>query len=188
MDLITIILIAVALAMDSFSISITKGFTIKDISTMQSLWVGIFFGFFQAFMPILGWIAGIELQYFVSKVAPWIAFILLVAIGLKMIHESISNDKETVSKKGQFSFKELTLLGIATSIDAFAVGVTFALLEIPIVIPVITIGLVSFIFSEFGIVIGKKMGQFIGGKFEIVGGVVLIILGVKILLDGLGFV
>jgi putative Mn2+ efflux pump MntP len=139
-------------------------------------------------MPILGWIAGVELQQFVSKVAPWIAFVLLVAIGLKMIYESVKSDGTKTFPKEQFSFKELTLLGIATSIDAFAVGVTFALLNTSIFIPVIIIGLVSFIFSEFGIAIGKKMGQFFEDKFEIVGGIVLIFLGFKILLDGLGII
>jgi len=189
MDFITVILIAVALAMDSFSISITKGFTINNITTIQSLWIGVFFGFFQGIMPILGWISGVQLQSFVSKVAPWIAFILLLIIGLKMIYETITDGEEgETSEKGQFSFKELTFLGIATSIDAFAVGVTFALLNTPILIPVIIIGLVSFVFSEFGIAIGKKIGQFFKSKFEIVGGVVLIILGFKILLDGLRFI
>lgn len=188
MDIITIILIAVALAMDSFSISITKGFTIKNITNMQILWIGIFFGFFQGFMPILGWLAGIELHHFVSKVAPWIAFILLLIIGLKMIYETITDNEEISSKKGQFSFKKLTILGIATSIDAFAIGITFAILDAPIIIPAIIIGLISFVFSEFGIVIGKKMGHFFGEKIEIVGGIVLIVLGVKILLDGLGVI
>jgi putative Mn2+ efflux pump MntP len=188
MDLLTIIIIAIALAMDCFSISITKGFSIKNISTMQTLWVGIFFGFFQGFMPILGWISGVQLQHFVSKIAPWIAFILLVAIGLKMIYESIKDSEEEKSEKGLFSFKELTLLGIATSIDAFAIGVTFALLSAAILIPVLIIGLVSFIFSIIGVAIGKKIGQFFGDKFEIIGGLVLIVLGLKILLDGLGIV
>ncbi|MCL2116161.1 MAG: manganese efflux pump MntP family protein [Methanobrevibacter sp.] len=185
MDLTTIIIIAIALAMDSFSISITKGFTIKNINTVQSLWIGIFFGFFQGFMPILGWVSGVQLEYFLSKVAPWIAFVLLVAIGIKMIYESIKNDEEKNSKKGQFSFKELTFMGIATSIDAFAIGVTLAFLNTPIIIPAIIIGLVSFIFSEIGIAIGKIMGRFFKDKFEILGGVVLIILGFKILLEGL---
>jgi len=185
MDLITIIIIAIALAMDSFSISITKGFTIKNMTIMQTLWFGIFFGFFQGFMPILGWVSGVQLQDFVSQVAPWIAFILLVAIGLKMIYESITGNIEE-SSHGQFSFKEMTLLAIATSIDAFAVGVTFALLETAIVIPVILIGVVSFFFSVIGVAIGKRMGQFFGDRFEIIGGLVLIILGLKILMEGLG--
>ena len=186
MDLMTTILIAIALAMDSFSISITKGFSIKNINTIQTLWIGIFFGFFQGFMPILGWISGVQLQQFVSAVAPWIAFVLLVTIGLKMIYESLKDNEKEASAKGQFSFKELTLLGIATSIDAFAIGVTFALLDTGIIIPVIIIGIVSFLFCEIGVVIGKKMGQFFGDKFEIIGGLVLIVLGIKILLSGLG--
>jgi len=187
MDLLTIAIISIALAMDAFSISITKGFTIKNITTMETLWFGIFFGGFQAFMPILGWISGTQLEHFVSSIAPWIAFILLVGIGLKMIYESLTEkDQKDSDRKGRFSFKELTLLAIATSIDAFAVGVTFAILKTPIIIPIILIGLTSFIFSEIGVIIGKKIGHFFGDKFEIVGGIVLVLLGLKILLDGLG--
>ena len=189
MDLITTILIAVALAMDAFSISITKGFTIKNITKMETLWFGIFFGGFQAFMPVLGWISGVQLEHFVSSIAPWIAFILLVAIGLKMIYESIAkSDEEDSDTKNKFSFKELTLLAIATSIDAFAVGVTFAILKTPILIPVIIIGIITFVFSEIGVIIGRKMGELVGDKFEIVGGLVLVFLGIKILLDGLGMI
>jgi len=193
MDLITTILIAVALAMDAFSISITKGFTIKNITKLETLWFGIFFGGFQALMPVLGWASGTQLEHFVSSIAPWIAFILLAAIGLKMIYESVTDnkkdrDKEDSSKKGRFSFKELTLLAIATSIDAFAVGVSFAILKTPILIPVILIGVITFIFSEIGVIIGTKVGHHFGDKFEIVGGVVLVLLGVKILLDGLGVI
>lgn len=187
MDLITITLLAVALAMDAFSVSITKGFTIVNISKMQTLWFGIFFGGFQALMPVLGWVSGVQLEHFVSAIAPLIAFILLVGIGIKMIYESLTDDEEENSKD-KFSFKELTLLAIATSIDAFAVGVTFAILKTPILIPVILIGLVAFVFSEIGILIGKEIGSLFGDKFEIVGGIVLIILGVRILLSGLGVV
>lgn len=187
MDIITITMLAIALAMDAFSVSITKGFSIKNLSKMQALWFGIFFGGFQALMPILGWISGVQLEHFVSAIAPWIAFILLVAIGAKMIYESLTDDEEECTKD-KFSFKELTLLAIATSIDAFAVGVTFAILKIPILIPIILIGIITFIFSEIGVIVGKKMGHFFGDKFEIVGGAVLIILGVRILLDGLGVI
>ena len=186
MDLLTIILISIALAMDAFSVSITKGFTVKNITTMETLWFGIFFGGFQALMPVLGWIAGIQLEHFISSIAPWVAFIILSAIGFKMIYESLTSDEEEKLKKAKFSFKELTLLAVATSIDAFAVGVTFAILNTPILVPIILIGLTAFIFSEIGIVIGKKLGQFFGDKFEIIGGIVLVFLGLKILLDGLG--
>lgn len=185
MDFISILLIAIALAMDAFSVSLTKGFSLKNIKKSQILWFAIFFGGFQSIMPIIGWVAGTQLEVIVSTVAPWIAFILLVLIGSNMIRESLSND-EGEEDNDKFSFKELTLLAIATSIDAFAVGVTFAVLKTEIVIPIITIGLTAFLFTIAGILIGKKIGNYFGDKMEIVGGVILILLGLKILLEGLG--
>lgn len=220
MDIITIIIISIALAMDAFSVSITKGFTLKNITKMQILWFGIFFGGFQALMPLLGYISGSQLEQFVTSITPWIAFLLLLFIGLKMIYDSLKEDEEDIKEntnkntneninkninentnkninenenkiytkisKDKFSFKELTLLAIATSIDAFAVGVTFAILKTPIIIPILFIGIVSFILSEIGIIIGQKIGHFFGNKFEIVGGIVLVLLGFKILLEGIG--
>ena len=184
MDLISTLLIAIALAMDAFSVSLTKGFTLKDINKSQILWFAIFFGGFQSLMPILGWLGGIQLEWLITTIAPWIAFILLLLIGLNMIRESLSDDKDKISDK--ISFKELTLLAIATSIDAFAVGITYAVLKTDIVIPVIIIGLVAFIFTIIGIYLGQKIGNFFGDKFEILGGVILIFLGIRILLEGLG--
>ncbi|MEA4957596.1 MAG: manganese efflux pump MntP family protein [Methanobrevibacter sp.] len=212
MDIITIIIISIALAMDAFSVSITKGFTLKNITKMQILWFGIFFGGFQALMPLLGYISGSQLEQFVKSITPWIAFLLLLFIGLKMIYDSLKEDEEDIKEntnkntneninkninenenkiytkisKDKFSFKELTLLAIATSIDAFAVGVTFAILKTPIIIPILFIGIVSFILSEIGIIIGQKIGHFFGNKFEIIGGIVLVLLGFKILLEGIG--
>jgi putative Mn2+ efflux pump MntP len=186
MDLLTIISIAVALAMDAFSVSITKGYSWKNISTNEILWIGIFFGGFHALMFVIGWMSGIRLEHFVTLIAPWIAFIILLLVGVKMIYDSLSENDEKLTKKKRLSFKELTVLAIATSIDAFAVGVTFAILKTPILVPIILIGLITFVFSETGVVIGKKIGHFIGDKFEIIGGIVLVILGIKILLDGLG--
>lgn len=183
MDFISIILIAIALAMDAFSVSLTKGFTLKNISKSQILWFGIFFGGFQVLMPLIGWSAGTQLEGIVSAIAPWIAFILLIAIGANMIRESLSEEEE--EEEDKFSFKELTLLAIATSIDAFAVGVTFAILKTDIIIPLIAIGLVAFILTEIGLVLGKKIGNYFGDKFEIIGGTILILLGIKILLEGL---
>lgn len=183
MDFISTLLIAIALAMDAFSVSLTKGFTQKDITIKQILWYGIFFGGFQALMPILGWALGVQLQSIVSAVAPWIAFFLLLLIGANMIRESFQDDEGESEDK--FSFAELTLLAIATSIDAFAVGVTYAVLRTPILIPVIVIGLVAFLFTIAGIYIGRKIGDYLGDKFEILGGVILILLGFKILLEGL---
>ena len=185
MDIVSTLLIAVALAMDAFSVSLTKGFTLKNITLKQILWFGVFFGGFQSLMPILGWTLGVQLQLIVSAVAPWIAFILLVLIGANMIRESFSDDLD--DDEDTFSFAELTLLAVATSIDAFAVGVTYAVLKIDILIPVIIIGLVAFIFTVIGIYLGKKIGDYFGDKFEILGGVILILLESRILLEGLGF-
>ena len=158
MDFISTLLIAIALAMDAFSVSLTKGFTLKKITKSQVLWFAIFFGGFQALMPVLGWLGGIQLEWLITTFAPWIAFILL----------------------------ELTLLAIATSIDAFAVGITYAVLKTDILIPIIMIGVTAFIFTIIGLYLGKKIGNYFGDKFEILGGVILILLGVKILLEGLG--
>ena len=184
MDFISTLLIAIALAMDAFSVSLTKGFTLKKITKTQVLWFAIFFGGFQALMPVLGWLGGIQLEWLITTFAPWIAFILLLLIGSNMIRESFSNDEEDSSDK--FSFKELTLLAIATSIDAFAVGITYAVLKTDILIPIIMIGVTAFIFTIIGLYLGKKIGNYFGDKFEILGGVILILLGVKILLEGLG--
>ena len=185
MDFISTLLIAIALAMDAFSVSLTKGFTLKKITKSQVLWSAIFFGGFQALMPVLGWLGGIQLEWLITTFAPWIAFILLLLIGSNMIRESFSNDEEEDSSD-KFSFKELTLLAIATSIDAFAVGITYAVLKTDILIPIIMIGVTAFIFTIIGLYLGKKIGNYFGDKFEILGGVILILLGVKILLEGLG--
>ncbi|WP_288975210.1 manganese efflux pump MntP family protein [uncultured Methanosphaera sp.] len=180
MNMLSVILLAIALAMDAFSISITKGFTQKKIQKQEILWYGIFFGGFQCFMPIIGYVCGTRIRSFISTYAPWIAFILLLCIGLNMIRESITSSDEKVADI--FSFKEVTLLAIATSIDAFAVGVTFAILNISLVIPCAIIGIITFLFSIVGIFIGKKLGDYFGDKFQILGGVILILLGFKILL------
>ena len=185
MDFISTLLIAIALAMDAFSVSLTKGFTLKKITKSQILWFGIFFGGFQALMPVLGWLGGIQLEWVITTFAPWIAFILLLLIGSNMIRESFSSD-ESEKDSDNFSFKELTLLAIATSIDAFAVGITYAVLKTDILIPIIMIGVVAFIFTIIGLYLGKKIGNYFGDKFEILGGAILILLGFKILLEGLG--
>ncbi len=177
---ISTFLMAVALAMDAFSVSMTKGFSQKHLTNSQILYYGLFFGGFQAIMPILGYLCGNIIAAIVTSLAPIIGFILLLAIGLNMIRESLSGDDEEITDN--FSFKEVTLLAIATSIDAFAVGITIALINDPILISSAIIGIVAFIFSIIGIFIGKKIGNYIGDKFQIVGGVILILIGVKIVL------
>lgn len=178
--MISTFLIAVALAMDAFSVSMTKGFTQKQITKPQILYYGLFFGGFQALMPILGYFCGNVIASIVQSLAPVIGFILLLAIGLNMIRESLTGDDEEITD--HFSFREVTLLAIATSIDAFAVGITIALLKDPILISSAIIGIVAFIFSIIGIFIGKKLGNYVGDKFQIIGGVILILIGIKILL------
>ena len=176
---ISTFLIAVALAMDAFSVSMTKGFTQKDLTNQQILFYGLFFGGFQALMPILGYFCGNLIASIVASLAPIVGFVLLLAIGLNMIRESLSDEEEV---NDYFSFKEVTLLAIATSIDAFAVGITIALINDPIHISSAIIGIVAFAFSIAGIFIGKKLGNYVGDKFQILGGVILILIGIKILL------
>jgi putative Mn2+ efflux pump MntP len=182
MDFISIIFLAVGLAMDAFSVSITRGLTLK-CNIKHALIIAVFFGGFQALMPVVGWFSGIQLQSIISTLAPWIAFLLLLGIGLKMIYESIFTKEEDNSKI--FSIKELLILSIATSIDAFAVGVTFAILNTPIIIPIIIIGLITFILSFTGVYIGKNVGHLFENKIEILGGLILIVIGFKILLEGI---
>lgn len=179
-NIISTSLIAVALAMDAFSVSMTKGFTQKHLTSSQILYYGLFFGGFQALMPILGYFCGNIIASIVESLASIIGFILLLIIGLNMIRESLSSDDEEITD--YFSFKEVTLLAIATSIDAFAVGITIALLKDPIIISAIIIGIVAFIFSIIGVFIGKKLGHIVGDKFQILGGIILILIGIKILL------
>lgn len=180
MDYVSIFFIAVALAMDAFSVSITKGFTQKDLKSHQALLYGLFFGGFQFMMPVLGYYCGSTISSFISFIAPVIGFLLLLIIGLNMIRESWGDDDEEISDK--FDIKEVVLLAIATSIDAFAVGLTFAFINVNPIIPSLIIGIVALLFSIVGISIGKKLGNIFGDKFQIVGGIILIFIGIKILL------
>ena len=180
LNLISVFLIAIALAMDAFSVSLTKGFTQKNLKQSQILYYGLFFGFFQFMMPILGYYCASTVSSIITSFAPIIGFVLLLAIGLNMIRESLTGDEDEICD--EFSFKEVTLLAIATSIDAFAVGITFALLNEPLWISAGIIGVVAFAFSIAGIFIGRKLGDWLGDKFQILGGVILILIGIKILL------
>lgn len=180
MDFISILLISVALSMDSFSVSLTKGFTQKNLKTTQIIFYGLFFGLFHLSFPIMGYFAGVTITEFVTSLTPWIAFILLFIVGFNMIRESLENEDEEVVD--EFSFKELTLLALATSIDAFAIGVSFALLNTNIFLPAIITAITVFIMSIVGILIGRKLGDYLGDKFLILGGVVLILIGLKTLL------
>jgi len=186
MDLFTIILLAVGLAMDAFSVSITRGLTLIKGNIKQAFIIALFFGSFQAFMPVFGWISGIKLAEFIQSVDHLVAFILLSLIGIKMIYESLKK-REDEDICALFSLKELLILSIATSIDAFAVGVTFAFLNVSIIEPILIIGFVTFILSFLGFYVGKKVGHMFENKIEILGGLILIGIGLKILLEHLFF-
>ena len=178
MDFITIILIAVGLASDAFFVAMTKGMVIKS-TVKHGLIIAILFGGFQAIMTILGWILGIPLETFVSTLAPWIAFILISAVGIKMIYESFSDDKDD---NNNFYLNEIFILAIATSIDAFVVGISFALLKTQILEPFIIIGFMAFALSFIGVYLGKKLGHLFGQEIEILGGVILIGIGLYLLI------
>ena len=183
MDLLSMVLIGVGLAMDAFSISVSRGLALHESETNYALISALSFGTFQAAMPVFGWVSGLEIQRLVSALAPWAAFILLLIIGLKMIYESLIMEEEEFI----FSYRELLVLSIATSIDAFAVGVSFALLDISIWLPVIVIGLITFILSLAGSYIGEKVGHIFKNRLEALGGLILILIGLKILLENVSF-
>ena len=184
MNLIEIILIAIGLSMDAFAVSITLGLSVKRPKLKEFLTPAIYFGFFQALMPLIGYFAGIYFAHKIQHVDHWVAFVLLGFIGGKMIKESFTKEEKKTTKK-PFQFKTMLLLAIATSIDALAVGITFAFFEINIFKAIIIIGLITFGISIIGIKIGNLFGTKFKSKAEFIGGVVLVLLGIKILIEHL---
>jgi putative Mn2+ efflux pump MntP len=185
MDMLSIILIAIGLSMDSFAVSVTNGLTIRDLNVKRVLLISFSLAIFQAVMPLIGWFAGIGIEQYITEFDHWIAFVLLSFIGIKMIYEGLQkNGKEKDSE-----LKILTLIGqsFATSIDAFAVGISFAFLNISIITPVFIIGFITFIFSLIGLQLGKYFGKKIGKSVEVFGGIVLLGIGFKILIEHLYF-
>jgi putative Mn2+ efflux pump MntP len=185
MTIITTMLIALGLSMDAFAVSIANGITITQQRIPNAFKIAFSFGLFQAIMPVIGWLAGRTLADFVSSVDHWIAFILLVYIGSKMIYEAVKSgkcddaDKECVA----MDISRLLILSLATSIDALAVGITFAFLNISIIYPVIVIGLITFVLSFIGFFAGNKLGMLFGNKIEMFGGCILIGIGLKIFIE-----
>ena len=179
-----IIIIAIALSMDAFAVSITLGLSVKKSKIKETLIPGIYFGFFQAFMPLIGYFAGINFANKIQSLDHWVAFVLLGFIGGKMIKDSFSKEETKISKN-PFRFNTMLLLAIATSIDALAVGVTFAFFEINIFRAIMIIGLTTFCISVIGVKIGNIFGTKFKSKAEFIGGAILIILGLKILIEHL---
>ena len=186
MNLLELLLIAVGLSMDAFSVSICKGLTTRKFSLRMALTCGLWFGFFQVVMPIIGYFLGEQFEGFVDAYAHWIAFGLLILIGANMIREAVWGEKEEGESSNSLDFKTMFLLAIATSLDALAVGVSFACIQVNIWLAVIIIGVTTFIFS----VLGVKIGNVFGSKYEksagIFGGIILILIGLKIFLEHLG--
>lgn len=185
MDLITVLIIAVGLSMDSFAVSIANGIALKDLTLKKSIFIASSLAIFQAGMPLLGWSAGIGVEKYIREIDHWTAFLLLSIIGTKMLYEAIVDSEEEKIKELKLS--SLIAQSIATSIDAFAVGISFAFLNSPITFPVVTIGIVTFAFSMLGLKIGKVCGNKLGKGVEFFGGIVLIGIGIKILIEHLYF-
>lgn len=185
MGLIELFLIAVGLSMDAFAVSVCKGLAMPKCTFKKAAIVGLWFGGFQALMPAIGYILGAQFQEAIASIDHWIAFVLLALIGGNMIREALDNDEEEAD--ASLDVKTMFLLAVATSIDALAIGITFAFLKVNIIPAVCFIGSVTFIISFAGVKIGNVFGVRYKNKAEIVGGVILILLGLKILLEHLGF-
>ena len=185
MTLFSLFIIAVGLSMDAFAVSICKGLAMQKITIKKALIVGLWFGGFQALMPAIGYLLGSQFESYITNIDHWIAFVLLFIIGGNMIKEALSKEEEPTSDS--LAFKEMLLLALATSIDALAVGVTFAFLKVQILPAVLFIGVITFTLSALGVKIGNIFGCRYKSKAELVGGIILILMGCKILLEHLGF-
>ncbi|OIO00192.1 MAG: hypothetical protein AUJ51_10790 [Elusimicrobia bacterium CG1_02_56_21] len=188
MGFLEILFIALGLSLDAFAVSVASGATMKRLHVPNAIKMGLFFGGFQAMMPVLGWAAGLAMKDFIAGWDHWVAFTLLSAVGGKMVYESfrIKEEEECGGDKTcPFDTGTLTVLAIATSIDALAVGLTFSLLHISIIAPVLIIGAVTFLMSLAGVKIGSKGGHFFEHKIEAAGGLILTGIGLKILISHL---
>lgn len=178
-------LIAVGLSMDAFAVSICKGLSVRRLQWKHVLLAGCYFGGFQMLMPSLGYLLGIQFEHLITSIDHWIAFFLLLLLGGKMIQESREDSEEL---DDSFAVRTMLMLAVATSIDALAVGITFAFLQVDIVPAVLFIGVVTFLFSAAGIQIGHVFGARYKAKAELAGGLILIFIGCKILLEHLGWI
>lgn len=182
-----LILLSLGLAMDAFSVSVCKGLSMKKIDYKGAFLIALFFGAFQGGMPLIGYFLGSRFEQFISRYSHWVAFILLGFIGGKMMFETFrAESSDEPQQEYRLNIGELLVLAIATSIDALAVGVVFAAQKTPVVSSVIVIGAITFVTSLIGVVIGNRFGSKYEKKAEFAGGLVLVLIGVKLLLDGLG--
>ena len=183
---IELFLLGVGLSMDAFAVSVCKGLGMRKLNKKQAVIIGLYFGGFQALMPLIGCLLGSQFQKYITSIDHWIAFGLLAFIGGHMLWEVWKGDDEEAEEAGPLRLGELTLLAIATSIDALAVGITFAFLGVNIVSAISIIGCTTFVLSGVGAMVGYRFGLRYKKKAEIAGGVILILIGLKILLEHLG--
>ena len=191
MGILELLLLGIGLSMDAFAVSICKGLGVREIKPKHMLCCGLWFGGFQALMPFIGWALGTQFESYITSIDHWIAFVLLVLIGGKMIAEAVRPEDENVEidkLDPPLDLKEMLVLAVATSIDALAVGITFAFLNYPIGEAVMIIGLTTFCISIGGVYVGNFFGNRYKKKAELAGGIILVLIGVKILLEHLGFV
>jgi len=182
--MINIVLISISLAMDCFAVSIAGGATTYKPKISDALKIGASFGFFQAVMPLIGWSIGLSFRNLIENVDHWIAFSLLLIIGAKMLYEALKKGPEN-KKTNITRLPTLLILSVATSIDALVVGISISILNISIYLSILIIGLFAFIFSVSGYFVGHKIGKCSGKKVEIIGGIILIGMGIKILIEHL---
>lgn len=185
MNLFTLFTLAVGVSMDAFAVSVCKGLAMKKITMRKAITVGLWFGGFQALMPLVGYVLGIQFRDKITTIDHWVAFLLLSFIGINMIREAFS-EEEPETGEPSLAVRDMFLLAVATSIDALAVGVTFAFLDVDIVPAVAFIGTVTFLFSTMGVKAGNVFGEKYESRAEVAGGVILTLLGIKILLEHLG--
>lgn len=188
MSVVELFILAVGLSMDAFAVAICKGLCMRKVTIKKAGIVGLYFGLFQAGMPMIGYILGSQFSDKMSSIDHWIAFILLSLIGISMIKESLEKEEKSECKteEEELSFKNMSILAVATSIDALAVGVTFAFLKVNIIPAVSFIGITTLVLSMIGVKIGNIFGVKYKSKAELVGGIILILMGIKILLEHLG--
>lgn len=183
MTLLNLFLIAVGLSMDAFAVSVCKGLAMEKAPLKKAMLAGIWFGSFQALMPLAGYLLGSRFERYITSIDHWITFILLALIGGNMIREAFSANEEETS--GTMYFKEMFLLAVATSIDALAVGITFAFLQVNILSAVSLIGATTFVLSTVGVKVGNLFGSRYKSRAELAGGILLILMGINILLEHL---
>lgn len=181
MDLLTLFLLSIGLCFDTFAVSVSSGLLRKEIIFWQAVRIAFFLALFQAIMPVLGWLGGITIKEWIESYDHWIALGILSILGIKMLIESFKKSEE--KNINPLDIKVIISMALATSIDAFAVGISFAIIEVNMLLAFIIIGSVTFIASMLGILFGKKTGSHFGQKMEIIGGLILIAIGIKIVIE-----